>query len=158
DKIQERLIVCERTGCSALRTPLVEDLWSAHKDRLSIVNGVCMLPKNDGHQNNEAYLWGNTDRLNTDVFPPIIGKAVGETPLQSIVLREPNGGISATNLAGSADLRVTDLDALGQAFRDGAKIDEASPLWQYVTSRADLNAGTGGLFAAGAGNEAQGLR
>src|SRR6185369_4456821 len=129
-----------------------------HKDRLSIVNGVYMLRGNDGHENNEAYLWGNTDRFSADVFPPVVGKIIGETPLQSVVLREPNGGIALTNLAGSADLRVADLDALGQAFRDGPKIDEASALWQYVAGRADLNAGTGGLFAAGAGNEAQGLR
>src|SRR5436190_14386960 len=34
EKILDRTIVCERTGCSALRTPLMNGLWSAHKDQL----------------------------------------------------------------------------------------------------------------------------
>src|SRR6185369_5260726 len=87
DKLRERTIACERTASRALRSPLVDDLWAAHKDRLSVVNGVYMLRENAAHAENSAYLLGNTAAGGAPIYPPIVGKRVGGTPLDAVIVR-----------------------------------------------------------------------
>jgi hypothetical protein len=159
DKVRERSMVCDVTGSAALRSPLANDLWAAHKDRLSVVNGVYMLRDNAGHAENSAYLLGNTAAGGAPIYPPMVGKRLGGTPLDAVVLREllqisppPN------NLAGSAELSLGDIGALSQTLATGPQIDETSPTWKYILARADANAMQDGMFAAGAANLGYGLR
>lgn len=57
DQLAERTMRCERTNSTAIRFPLMDRLWAAHKDVLSVVNGVVMLHGSVGHGENTAYLW-----------------------------------------------------------------------------------------------------
>src|SRR5262249_24142041 len=144
---------------SALRTPLMNALWNAHKDRLSIVNGIMMLPKNVGHGENSAYLWGGAERGGGPIYPPAIGKRMGGAPLDAVILRDflqifPQ----PSNLAGSAELASREVVALSQTLGGGPTIDEASPRWQHIVARADMNGAGDGQFAAGSRNLAQALR
>lgn len=158
-RIRERTIVCEQTNSTALRYPVVNELWDAHKDRLSVVNGVYMLRDNAGHLENSAYLFGNTASGGAPIYPPMVGKRLGGVPLETVLLRDflqifP----PPSNLAGSADLSIDDLSALSQSLATGPQIDESSPTWQYLLDRCDANAAAGGLFGGGAANLGFGLR
>ena len=159
DLLQARTITCDVTGSSALRAPFVDELWNSHKDVFSIVNGVYMLRGDAGHNGNEAYLWGNAGSGGVDIFPPTVGKLLGNTPLEATILREQNQiSPEPTNLSGCADLPAAAMTGVASAFRDGPKIDEASPLWKYVLSQSDQSAVADGLFATGASQVGHGLR
>ena len=159
DLLQARTIASDLTGSSALRTPFTDELWNAHKDVLSIVNGVYMLRGIDGHPDNESYLWGNSQRGGVDIFPPTVGKAMGNTPLESTILREETQIFpESSNLSGSAEFQATALDGLSKTLRDGPKIDESSPAFKYLLARSDANATGGGLFATGSSQLGHGLR
>jgi hypothetical protein len=158
DKLRARTMLCEATGAAALRSPLVDTLWENHKDRLSVVNGVYMLRSNAGHAENSAYLYGNTERGGSPIYPPVVGKHLEGAPLDAVILREfwqitP----PPSNLAGSAELASREITALAQSLASGPQIDEASPTWKYILQRADVNSDEG-LFGAGSQNLASGLR
>jgi hypothetical protein len=122
-----------------------------------------MLRGNIGHNNNAAYLWSNVDAPGgRDVYPPLVGKLLGGSPLQSVVFSAQNALSrmfpDPTNLAASASLAVNDADNLARTLRDSPKIDESSPLWKHIFARAEDNAQSGGLFATGSAQLANGLR
>jgi hypothetical protein len=159
DKLLERTIRCDRTGSTALRSPLVNELWAAHKDRLSVVNGVYMLRDNAGHGENSAYLLGNTAAGGAPIYPPMVGKRLGGTPLDAVIVRnflQISPGPS--NLSGSAELSLGEIGALSQTLTTGPQIDEDSPTWRFLLGRADTNAAGAGEFAAGSANLAYALR
>jgi hypothetical protein len=158
DKILARTMRTERTGSTALRSPLVEQLWAAHKDCFSIVNGVYMLRDNAGHGENSAYLLGNTAAGGAPIYPPTVGKFLGGTPLDAILMRNLLQIVpSPSNLAGSAELSLGEIGALAGTLTTGPQIDESSPTWRYIVGRAEANAVSGGQFAAGSGNLARAL-
>lgn len=159
DQIAERTIRCERTNSTALRHPLMDRLWAAHRDCMSIVNGVLMLHTSVGHGENTAYLWGNAPRGGVPIYPPIVGRQMAGSPLDAVLLRESSQIFPGpSNLAGSAELRSRDVSALSQIVTAGPQIDDASPSWQYLLGRADLAASGSGRFAAGAKNLGYALR
>jgi hypothetical protein len=157
-KVLERTIACELTGCSLLRTPLVDALWAAHKDHLSIVNGVYMLERNVGHESNAAYLWGNGAVGGRPIFTPVIGQTTPSTPLDSVVFGDWPYNPPPSNVDTSAQLSSQDLGALTESLRSGRTIDEDSPLFRALLARSDQNAGGDGLFSAGAARLGRGLR
>jgi hypothetical protein len=159
DLLQTRTITTDLTGSTALRSPFVDELWNSHKDVFSVVNGVYMLRGDIGHNGNEAFLWGNSGSGGVDIFPPTVGKLLGNTPLEATILREENQIFpEPTNLSGSAVLQAATLTGVAAAFRDGPKIDPSSPLWNYVLARSDANAAGDGLFATGSAQLGHGLR
>jgi uncharacterized protein (DUF1501 family) len=160
DKLQERTIVCGETGCTALRSPLFDALWSAHRSRFSIVNGLHMLENSVGHEENSSYLWSNAERGGRAIFPPLVAKLSSGLPLDTLILRGPGAPSfsSAPNVAGSAELAVEDLAALSDALTSGPRVDEGSPMWKHIVARADSNASQQGLFATGSQNFARALR
>jgi hypothetical protein len=155
-----RTIHCERTGCSAIRSPLVDALWAAHGDRLSIVNGVHMLRNSVGHDENSVYFWANAERGGGPVFPPLVGRALASgCPLDSILLRSAGGTFpQASNAATSADLASDEVVGLSQTLADGPRIAEGSAAWRQILGRADANAQGDGSFSRGSSDLGQALR
>lgn len=159
EKVTERTLTDPTTRARALMSPLVTDLWARHKDRLSIVNGVYMLRNNAGHGENSAYLFGNTETGGAPIYPPMVGKLLGGTPLESVILREQASIFPApTNLSGSAELSASEVTALAATLTSGPQIDEASSTWQHIVSRCDANGTRDGMFGAGARTMASSLR
>lgn len=158
-KIEERTISTSATNSKAIRSPMMDALWESHKDVLSIVNGIMMLPDNVGHPENTAYFLANQPRGGTPIFPPMVGKRMGGAPLDSIILRDSLPIFPGpSNLAGSAELASFEVNALSQSLQNGPQIDEESRGWKHILARSDENAAADGLFADGAKNLSQGLR
>lgn len=89
----------------------------------------------------------------------MIGKQLAATPLDAVLLRELAQIFPApSNLAGSAELRSRDVNALAQTVAAGPQIDEGSRKWRFLLDRTDRAASGDGRFAAGAKNLGYALR
>jgi hypothetical protein len=118
-----------------------------------------MLPDNASHEANTAYLHGNASSGGTPIYAPALGKRLGRTPLEAVILREQwPFSPPPSNLAGSADLSLAEVGAIAGALVSGPELEESSPAWKYIIARADANAAGPGLFAVGSQNLAQSLR
>ena len=112
-----------------------------------------MLRGDIGHPSNQAYFWSNGTSMKPGIFPPIIG-ARQSMPAETIAL-----GFSSNvdNLARSLVTKdgVDGITALGAgAFQ----LDPSSPLGEHLFARAEANAVGDGMFAAGSGHLANGMR
>jgi hypothetical protein len=159
DKIAARTVVDPQTGATALRSPLVDALWAAHRDCLSVVNGIYMLRDNAGHGENSAYLWGNAGTGGVPIYPPMLGKFLGGAPLETMILREISQiAPPPSNLSGSAELASAEVSALAQTLSNGPQIDEGSSTWKRILARCEANAAEQGEFGTGAEAMGIGLR
>lgn len=142
-------------GNSCLRTSLTDDLM-VWKNYFSVVNGVHMSTKFDGHGNNASMLFSNSPAQMQDSFVPIIGqslaKKMGPTPLDAIHFGQSFGGDSPgtpSNFSLSVQLSAPDLSSLIEGFTKSPFTPDSNNYDQMLLNQMHASAGGAGLYSLG---------